>query len=145
MPRQPWPDSVGVASSKPRRSTSNSIRSRRTTKSELSSSDTPVLDLLASMTADSLEASSLDPRSLILVRLAALVASGAPAVSYALNLSVASEMGLDAEDVRGVLTAIAPVVGTARVAEATGRIVLAIGVAIEVAEEDLAAEGDAAP
>ena len=111
--------------------------------SELSSSETPVLDLLASMTADSVEASSLDMQSIVLVRLAALVASGAPAASYALNLAIAGEMGLDADDVRGVLTAVAPIVGTARVAEATGRIVLAIGVAIEVAEEAAAEELDA--
>jgi 4-carboxymuconolactone decarboxylase len=106
--------------------------------SEPTSSDTPVLDLLARMTADSLGASSLDAQSIALVRLAALVASGAPAASYALNMAAAEDLGLDAVDVRGVLTAIAPIVGTARVAEATGRIVLAIGVAIEVAEEDLA-------
>ena len=97
--------------------------------SDLSSSDTPVLDLLASMTADSLEASSLDIQSIALVRLAALVATGAPAASYALNLAVAGDVGLDVDDVRGVLTAIAPIVGTARVAAATGRIVLALEVA----------------
>jgi 4-carboxymuconolactone decarboxylase len=111
--------------------------------SELAASDTPVLDLLASMTADSLEATTLDPQSIALVRLAALVATGAPAVSYALNLAVAGEVGLDVDDVRGVLAAIAPIVGTARVADATGRIVLAIGVAVEVAEDELEAELDA--
>jgi hypothetical protein len=110
--------------------------------SELSTSETPVLDLLASMTADSVEASSLDPQTLVLVRLAALVASDAPPISYALNLTVASDVGLIPEDVRGVLTAIAPIVGTARVAAATGRIVEAIDVAIEVAEADFAAEQD---
>ena len=94
--------------------------------SELSSSDTPVLDLLASMTADSVEASSLDVQAIMLVRLAALVASGAPAASYALNLAAASDAGLDVDDVRGVLTAIAPIVGTARVVAATGRIALAL-------------------
>ena len=101
-------------------------------------SDTPVLDLLASMTADSLEASSLDDQTLALVRLAALVASDAPAISYALNLAVAGEVGLDVEDVRGVLAAVAPIVGTSRVAGATGRIVLAIGVAIEEATAEFA-------
>jgi hypothetical protein len=35
---------------------------------------TPILDLLAGMTADSLAASSLDPQTLALVRVAALVA-----------------------------------------------------------------------
>jgi len=51
--------------------------------------ETPVLDLLASMTADSLAASSLDPGSLMLVRLAALVAVDAPPSSYLLNLEAA--------------------------------------------------------
>ena len=98
--------------------------------------ETPVLDLLASMTADSLAASSLDPGSLMLVRLAALVAVDAPPSSYLLNLEAAGEVGLDAESVRGVLAAVAPIVGTARVASATGKIVKALSVAIEIAEED---------
>ena len=99
-------------------------------------SQTPVLDLLASMTADSLEASSLDPETLMLVRIAALAAVDAPPVSYLLNLGVASELDLDGEQVRGVLAAIAPIIGTARVASATGKIVDALEVAIEVAELD---------
>ena len=101
-----------------------------------STSETPVLDLLASMTADSLEASSLDSETLMLVRIAALAAIDAPSVSYLLNLGAASEVGLDAQQVRGVLAAIAPIVGTARVASATGKIVDALEVAIEIAELD---------
>ena len=100
-----------------------------------STSETPVLDLLASMTADSLEASDLDAETLALVRIAALAAVDAPAVSYLLNLGVAREVGVDAEQVRGVLAAIAPIVGTARIASATGKIATALEVAIEVAEE----------
>ena len=101
-----------------------------------STSETPVLDLLGSMTADSLEASSLDPETLMLVRIAALVAVDAPPVSYLLNLGVAGEIGLDPEQVRGVLAAVAPIVGTARIASATVNIVDALEVAIEVAELD---------
>ena len=37
--------------------------------------ETPVLDLLADMTASSITASSLDPQTLMLVRIAALTAS----------------------------------------------------------------------
>jgi 4-carboxymuconolactone decarboxylase len=106
-----------------------------------STSETPVLDLLARMTTDSVAASSLDPETLMLVRIAALVAVDAPPVSYLLNLGAASEIGADAEQVRGVLAAIAPIVGTARVASATGRIVDALEVAIEIAElEELSNE-----
>jgi 4-carboxymuconolactone decarboxylase len=99
-----------------------------------STTDTPVLDLLASMTADSIAASGLDPNTLVLVRIAALAAVDAPPVSYLLNLEVAGEVGVDADQVRGVLAAIAPIVGTARVAAATGNIVKALDVAIEVAD-----------
>ena len=106
-----------------------------------STSDTPVLDLLESMTADSLEASSLDVETLILVRIAALVAVDAAPVSYALNLEAAGAAGIDSEQVRGVLAAIAPIVGTARVASATGNIVKALAVAIEIAEEQDQDEG----
>jgi 4-carboxymuconolactone decarboxylase len=100
-----------------------------------STSETPVLDLLASMTADSVAASDLDPETLVLVRIAALAAVDAPAISYLLNLGAASEVGVEAEQVRGVLAAIAPIVGTARIASATGKIANALEVAIEVAEE----------
>jgi alkylhydroperoxidase/carboxymuconolactone decarboxylase family protein YurZ len=99
-----------------------------------STSETPVLDLLANMTADSVAASDLDAETLMLVRIAALAAVDAPPVSYLLNLGAASEVGVDAEQVRGVLAAIAPIVGTARVASATGKIAEALEVAIEVAE-----------
>ena len=99
-----------------------------------SRSETPVLDLLKSMTADSVEASDLDAETLMLVRIAALVAVDAPAVSYLLNLGVAREIGLEPEQLRGVLAAIAPIVGTARIASATATIGEALDVAIEIAE-----------
>jgi alkylhydroperoxidase/carboxymuconolactone decarboxylase family protein YurZ len=102
--------------------------------------EAPVLDLLKSMTAESLAASSLDPETLALVRIAALAAVDAPPVSYLLNLEAASEVGIDAEQVRGVLAAIAPIVGTARVASATGKIVDALDVAIEVADLEAQSE-----
>ena len=98
--------------------------------------ETPVLDLLASMTMESLAVSSLDPDETMLVRIAALVAVDAPPVSYLANLEALAEVGVDAERVRGVLAAIAPIVGTARIASATGKIVEALGVAVKVAELD---------
>jgi 4-carboxymuconolactone decarboxylase len=107
----------------------------------MAESDTPVLDLLANMTADSLEASSLDAQTLMLVRIAALVAVDAPTISYLLNLGAAAQVDVDAEQVRGVLAAIAPIVGTPRVVSATGRIVEALSVAIEVAEADAQSAG----
>ncbi len=91
-----------------------------------------ILDLLTKMTADSIDASSLDERTLMLVRLAALVAVDAPPASYLLNLGAAAEIGVDDEQVRGVLAAVAPVVGTPRVASAAGNIASALGLAEEL-------------
>lgn len=97
-------------------------------------SEAPILELLVKMTADSLEASTLDEEALMLVRLAALVAVDAPPASYLMNLGAARESGVDEEQVRGVLLAVAPIVGTARVATATSKIVQALGLALEIAE-----------
>ena len=96
--------------------------------------ETPVLDLLAGMTAASIEASSLDTETLMLVRIAALVAVDAPPVSYAFNLAAAGDLDIDPEQVRGVLAAVAPIVGTPRIASATGNIVRALELA-ELEEE----------
>ena len=96
--------------------------------------DTPVLDLLGRMTADSMEASDPDAETLMLVRIAALVAMDAPPASYMMNLAAAKEVGIDEEQVRGVFAAIAPIVGTARVASAMGKIVRALGLALDLAE-----------
>ena len=105
--------------------------------------DKPVLDLLARMTADSLEVSSLDPESIMLVRIAALISVDAPPASYLLNLAMASEIDIDAEQVRAVLAAVAPIVGTARVASAAGNIARALGLALDLAELEEEAEADA--
>ena len=96
--------------------------------------ETPILDLIASMTADSIEASSLDAETLMLVRLAALVAVDAPPASYLLNLGAASEVGVDEDQVRGVLAAVAPIVGTPRTVSAVGNIARALGIALELAD-----------
>jgi alkylhydroperoxidase/carboxymuconolactone decarboxylase family protein YurZ len=98
-------------------------------------SETPVLDLLAAMTADSIEATNLDARTMMLVRVAALIAVDAPPASYLLNLEAADEVGVDFESLRGVFTAVAPIVGTPRVASAIGQIVRALGLAEMAAEE----------
>jgi 4-carboxymuconolactone decarboxylase len=100
------------------------------------SSDSPILDLLTGMNLAGIEASSLDPQSLMLVRMAALVAVDAPPVSYMLNLQMAGDVSLDAGQVEGMLAAIAPIVGSARVASAAGKMVRALGLELSLAELD---------
>ena len=99
-------------------------------------SEQPVLDLLADMTAASLERSTLDPHTLLLVRIAALVAVDAPPLSYLGNLEIAGEAGVTAEEVQGVLTAVAPIVGTTRIVSSASKIARALGLAIALDEAE---------
>ena len=96
--------------------------------------ETPILDLMTTMTKESIRASTLDERELMLVRIAALVAVDAPPASYLLNLEAAAELGVGLDDVRGVLAAVAPIVGTPRIVHAAGNIYRALGAAYELAE-----------
>jgi 4-carboxymuconolactone decarboxylase len=96
-----------------------------------SNSSTPVLDLLTSMTLDSISASSLEPRELMIARLAALVAIDAPVMSYATNVETAVEVGIDAERAQGILAAVAPIVGTARVVSASAKLAEALEIEVE--------------
>ena len=97
--------------------------------------NTPVLDALVEMNKGVPERSGLDDQTFMLVRIAALASSGAPPESYLLNLGVAADLGLSVEQVQGVLIAIAPVVGSARVASAGSSMAEALGLATAVAEE----------
>ena len=103
---------------------------------------TPVLDTLADMTAASLARNTLAPRELMLVRIAALVAVDAAPASYLMNAEAAQEMGVTADDIQGVMIGIAPVVGAPRVVSAAGKILRALGLAIAVAESELADSDD---
>jgi alkylhydroperoxidase/carboxymuconolactone decarboxylase family protein YurZ len=95
------------------------------------SSGAQVLDVLTNMTAESVLASSLDEHTLMMVRIAALVAVDAPAFSYRMNLDAGAESGIGAEELRGLLIAVAPIVGTARVMSATDKIAEVLEVEIE--------------
>jgi alkylhydroperoxidase/carboxymuconolactone decarboxylase family protein YurZ len=98
-----------------------------------------LLETLGEMTAVSIERADLDARELMLVRLAALAAVGAPAASYLMNLGAAVESGLTLEDARAILVAVAPIIGTPRSVVAAGNLADALGFAlleIELALED---------
>jgi hypothetical protein len=89
------------------------------------------------MTAVSILNSQLEPRELMIDRVAALVAVDAPAASYLANAGLASDVGITLQDVQDILVAVAPIVGGPRVAAAAGNIATALGFAIAVAEAAL--------
>ena len=106
--------------------------------------DTPVLETLAVITAASIEGCELAPRELMMARIAALVAVGAPPASYLLNAGTAIDVGITMADVEGILVAVAPIVGTPHVVTAAGNIARALGFAIAAieAEDEISVTND---
>ena len=96
------------------------------------SDERPLLDTVLAMTADSVKRADLNDRDLMMVRLTALAAEDAPPGSYLLNLAAAANTALTAEDVRSVLIAVAPIIGTPKVVSAASAIATALGMAIEI-------------
>jgi 4-carboxymuconolactone decarboxylase len=88
--------------------------------------EAPVVESLIRMQVNNQEQSGLDDRTYLLVRIAALVALDASAASYLVNLTVADDVGVTADDVRGVLVALGPVVGSARVLSGADKALKAI-------------------
>jgi alkylhydroperoxidase/carboxymuconolactone decarboxylase family protein YurZ len=76
----------------------------------------------------------------MLARLAALIAMDAPPLSYVANAAALEESGITADEIQGVMIAVAPVVGAPRVMSAGGHILRALGIAVAVADAELAAE-----
>lgn len=105
------------------------------------SSENPVLDTLAAMTAESLARSGLDPNSLVAARIAALAAVDAPAVSYLMHVGPAMDAGVGVEQVQNILIAVAPIIGAPRTASAAMKITEALGIVIAEVEAELEGEG----
>jgi alkylhydroperoxidase/carboxymuconolactone decarboxylase family protein YurZ len=102
----------------------------------LAGGDRPVLEAIAAMNLDTLALSSLDPQTYFLVRLAALVAVDGPPASYLVNLGLAADAGITHEQIQGVLTAVAPIVGSPRVVAAAGNALRGIGLAEMAADAE---------
>ncbi len=86
------------------------------------------------MTAASVERCDLGADELLLVRIAALAAVDRSPISYLAHIGPAVEVGLTLDDVQGVLTAVAPIIGTARTMAAGINIAEALGLAVAVLE-----------
>ena len=97
-------------------------------------SETPVLDTLAAMTAESVARTGLDANTLLAVRIAALVAVDAPVASYVMHVGPAMDAGVTVEQVQDILVAVAPIVGGPRTLSAAAKIAEAVGVVIIAAE-----------
>ena len=101
--------------------------------SSLASGEAPVIEAVLKMTIDTLEYCGLDARSYFLVRLAGLAAMDAAPYSYALNVAAAADI-LEPGDLRGILVALAPVIGSARTVSAAGNMLRAFAASMEMEE-----------
>jgi hypothetical protein len=97
----------------------------------------PVLDTLTEMTAVSIDHNSLSPRDYMVARLAALIAVDAPPISWYATAPAVEESGMTADDLQGIMIAVAPVVGAPRVMAAGGHILRALGFAIAVSDAEM--------
>jgi 4-carboxymuconolactone decarboxylase len=102
----------------------------------LSQGDASRLGFLQNLIADSYTESGLDPQTFMLVRMAALATLDAAPASWLMNIAVSGEAGLEPEMILGTLTAIAPVIGTARVVSAAGHILQALELGQALAESE---------
>lgn len=95
-----------------------------------------VLEAVLQARLDNTEASGLDPRTYALVNVAALIAMDAAPASYIWQVGAALEAGVAPEEILGLLIALNPVVGNARIVAAAPEIALALGVDLEALEAD---------
>jgi alkylhydroperoxidase/carboxymuconolactone decarboxylase family protein YurZ len=104
------------------------------------SSEYPVLDTLAAMTAESIARCGLDANSLLVARIAALAAVDAPTASYLMHAGAAIDAGVTVEQLQDILIAVAPIIGTPRTVSAAANMTAALGIVVTAVE----AEADAA-
>jgi hypothetical protein len=89
--------------------------------SAIACGDAEVLEALTDSSLNTLEQSGTDLKTYTMVRIAALIAMDAAPVSYAITVEGAAEV-LEPEEIQSILVALAPVVGSARIACAASNI-----------------------
>jgi alkylhydroperoxidase/carboxymuconolactone decarboxylase family protein YurZ len=97
----------------------------------LAHGDTSMLESVVGLRLQNLQDSGLDPRSHALIKVAVLIAMDAPPASYMWQVSSALQQGVTADDLVGLLIAVAPQVGGPRIVAAAGEIAFALGIALE--------------
>lgn len=102
-----------------------------TTLRGLAALDLPLLESLVGAHMENAEESGLPHREYALIKIAALVALGAPRASYAWQVAFARESGVDDDDLIGVLIGLAPTVGMAKTISGASEIAYALGFDLE--------------
>jgi 4-carboxymuconolactone decarboxylase len=93
--------------------------------------DAELIDSLLSIQIRNIENSGLDPRTHALVRLAALVSIDAAPASFNWQVALAKSSGVSDAEILGVLVALAPTIGMAKVVAAAPEVANALGIMVE--------------
>lgn len=93
--------------------------------------DMDIIGSLLAMQLDNIADSGLDPKTHALVRIGALVALDAAPASFMWQVGVALDSGVTADEILGVLVALAPTVGMAKIVATAPEIALALGMELE--------------
>jgi len=96
----------------------------------ISVGDPSTLETAVELREDLRAQSGLDQRTFALTKIAALIALDAPPASYAWQVPNALAGGATADDILGVLKAVAPQVGGPRVVAAAPEIMVALGLSL---------------
>jgi alkylhydroperoxidase/carboxymuconolactone decarboxylase family protein YurZ len=100
----------------------------------VSQHDPDVLEGLLQARVNNMEQSGLDPKTYSLVNIAALIGLDAAPASYIWQIGLALESGVTPEEILGLLVALNPTVGNARIVAAAPEIALALGVDLDELE-----------
>lgn len=101
----------------------------------LAINDETFIENILAMQLDNIEASGLDPKTHALARLGALIALDAAPASYQWNVGMAFAAGATVDEITGVLIAVAPTVGLAKVVSAAPELALAMGYDVDASLE----------
>ena len=94
---------------------------------QMAESNPELIERLIGAQIQNIENSGLDPKTHALVRIASLISVGAPSASFAWQVALARESGAHADEIAGVLVAVAPTAGLPRVVAAAPEIADALG------------------
>jgi len=97
----------------------------------LSTHDMGIIETLFVSQLENIEESGLDPKTHSLVRIAALISIDAPPASYMWQIGIALDSGVTPEEILGVMIALQPTIGMARIVAAAPEIALALGIEME--------------
>jgi len=97
----------------------------------LAAAEDDIIASLLAMQLHNLEESGLEPRTYSLVKIATLIAIGAPQASYVAQVAFAIEGGVTPDEIVNLLVTVAPQVGLPKVIAAAPQIMLALGLELE--------------